>query len=287
MPTLCKNAIAFLQKRFPVATVLSHEYTFNYKNGKEAFKIWPLIAQDSNSGIKQRAVAVENLGSKGELLSVAKEFNKIFSELDGSVFVEIGNASNPTGHKINTNQMAFAPRVILYTNKLCAPFQAVIQTFNSVNLLIDIVDESMMHKTLFISYGGPDESQVIEINKKIKSKGVKTWFFPDDAKPGAKLHRTMHDGVNNHDHVLLVCSKNSLSRSGVLNEIERVLEREAKEGGIEILIPVTLDDFIYSDWAPDRMDIANQIRSRVITKLEISGSQFESSINKIVSVLSK
>lgn len=183
--------------------------------------------------------------------------------------------------------MTFAPRVILYTNKLCAPFQLVIQIFNSVDLLIDIIDESMMHKTLFIAYGGPDESTVIEINKKIKSKGVKTWFFPNDAQPGAKLHRTMHDGVNNYDHVLLVCSKNSLSRSGFLNEIERVLEREAKEGGIEILIPVTLDDYVYSDWAPDRKDIANQIRSRVIIKLDVSGKQFDSSVEKIINVLRK
>ena len=76
----------------------------------------------------------------------------------------------------------------------------------------------------------------------------------------------MHDGVNNHDRVLLVCSEESLTRVGVLNEIERVLEREAKEGGSEVLIPITLDDYVYGDWAPDRKDIADQIRSRVITK---------------------
>ena len=103
MSTLCKNAIAFLQKRFPVATVLNHEYMFSDENGNEAFRIWPLIAQDSNSGIKQRALAVENLGSKGELLSIAKEFHKIFTELDGSVYVKIGYASNPTGHEINND----------------------------------------------------------------------------------------------------------------------------------------------------------------------------------------
>ncbi len=287
MSTLVKNAISFLQKRFPVATVLNHEYVFSDRCGNEALRIWPLIAQDSNSGIKQRAIAINNLGSKGELLPISKEFNRIFQELDGAVYIKIGNAINPTGHEIDTNQMTFAPRIILYTNKLCAPFEQVIQIFNSVNLLIDIVDESTMHKTLFISYGGPDESVVVEINKSIKSKGVKTWFFPDDAQPGAKLHRTMHEGVNNHDHVLLVCSETSLSRPGVLNEIERILEREAKEGGVDILIPVTLDDYVFSDWAPDRKDIADQIRSRVITKLDVKGQQFESSIEKIVNVLRK
>ena len=41
-----------------------------------------------------------------------------------------------------------------------------------------------------------------------------------NAKPGDKLHRMMHEGVNKYDHVLLICSENSLVRPGVLNEIE-------------------------------------------------------------------
>ncbi|AMC33881.1 toll/interleukin-1 receptor domain-containing protein [Janthinobacterium sp. B9-8] len=285
MSDLYKNAVAFLQNRFPVAPVLNHENVFRDIHDNEAFKIWPMIAQDSRSGMKQRAIAIENLGSKDEIYAVAQSMDKIFLELNSSVYVKIRNSLKPTGHEIDTNQMVFAPRVILYTNKLCIPSERVIQAFNSVNALIDIVDENEMYKTLFVSYGGPDESTVAEINKRIKSKGIKTWFFPDDANPGDKLHRMMHEGVNNHDHVLLVCSKVSLTRHGVQNEIERVLEREAKEGGSEILIPVTLDDYVYGDWAPKRPDIADQIRSRVIIKLEIDSDQFDSSIDKLARVL--
>jgi hypothetical protein len=287
MSDLCKNSVAFLQKRFPVASVSHYEKLFSDIDGNEAFRIWPMIAQDSQSGMKQRAIAIENLGSNGELVAIAQFMGKVFSELDSSVYVKMGNSLNPTGHEIDTNQMTFAPRVILYTNKLCVPFEDVIQSFNTVNTLVDIVDESEMHKTLFISYGSPDELAVIEINKKIESKGVKTWFFPDDANPGEKLHRMMHDGVNSHDRVLLVCSENSLTRPGVLNEIERVLEREAKEGGTEILIPITLDDYVYGDWASERSDIADQIRSRVITKFAVDSDEIDSSIEKLVRVLKK
>lgn len=285
MSDLCKNAVAFLQKRFPVAPVLNSESIFSDVDGNEVFRIWPMIAQDSQSGMKQRAIAIEHLGSKNEVYAVAQSMDEIFSELDSSVYVKMGNPLKPTGHEIDTNQMIFAPRVVLYTNKLCIPTEAVIQAFNSANALIDIVDESEMHKTLFISYGGPDELAVREINRKIKSKGIQTWFFPDDARPGDKLHRMMHDGVNNHDRVLLVCSKESITRPGVLNEIERVLEREAKEGGSEILLPITLDDFVYGDWAPNRADIADQIRSRVIIKLEIGSDHIDSSIEKLAKVL--
>ena len=73
----------------------------------------------------------------------------------------------------------------------------------------------------------------------------------------------------------------------MLNEIERVLEREAKEGGSGILIPVTLDEYVYSDWAPERSDIASQVRSRVITKIETDRKEFDRSIDKIVKALRK
>jgi hypothetical protein len=240
------------------------------------------------SGVKQRAIAIENLGSQGEVQAIAQSMGKIFDELDGGIYVKMGNSLKPSGHEIDTNQMTYAPRVILYTNKSCVAIEHVIDIFSSANALIDVVDESEMHKTLFISYGGPDEEIVSKINKRIKAKGVKTWFFPDDALPGEKLHRMMHDGVNKHDRVLLVCSKTALIRPGVLNEIERVLEREAKEGGADILIPIALDDFVYGDWAPERKDIAGHVRARVITK--ISGDHndlLEEQIGKVVSALQK
>jgi hypothetical protein len=88
----------------------------------------------------------------------------------------------------------------------------------------------------------------------------------------------------------LLCSKNSLTRSGVLNELERVLEREAREGGTSILLPVRLDDFVLGSWAPDREDLAQQVRSRVIG--DFSGTEgdyvrFELEIGKVLTALAR
>lgn len=283
MSHLVKNAVAFLQQRFPIAPVLHNTGSHYVELGNQILEFWPMIALDSQSGVKQRGIAISNLDNEEHLSVIAQNVEKIFAELDSSIYMEMDNVINPTSHKIDTMQMSFAPRVLIYTSKVCVPMTKVMSIFNSFNTLIEIVEESEMHKTLFISYGGPDDGIVTEINKKLKSKGVKTWFFPDDALPGDKLHRMMHEGVNNHDRVLLVCSKNSLTRNGVLNEIERVLEREANEGGSEILIPITLDDYVYGDWAPTRTDIAAQVRSRVITKYDVDND--ENSINKLVNVL--
>jgi len=287
MAELHKNGIAFLQRRFPAALVLNNEITLSYEDGSIVAKVWPMIAQDSVSGVMQRAIAIENMGERGELPTVARLMNKWFEELKGSVYVKVDNVLDPSSHAIDTNQMSYAPRIILYTNKLIVPTDVAFEIFSQENSLIEIVDENKMHKTVFISYGGPDEAVAEKINKALKSKGVKTWFFPDDADPGAKLHRVMHDGVNTYDRVLLLCSKESLGRPGVLNELERVLEREAREGGAEILIPVALDDYVYGDWAPDRSDLASQIRSRVITKISIDSTDFEKTIEKVVNVLRK
>lgn len=285
MTEIHKNGIAFLQRRFPAALVLNNEITLSEENGKVIAEVWPMIAQDSVTGVMQRALAIEDLGARGELQTIAKLMGKWFEELKDSVYVKVGNTLDPTSHDIDTNQMTFAPRTILYTNNLAVPTDLIFELFSQENALIEIVDESKMHKTVFISFGGPDEEAAKLINHALKSKGVKTWFFPDDADPGAKLHRVMHDGVNEYDRVLLLCSKDSLARPGVLNEIERVLEREAREGGADIIIPVTLDDFVYGDWAPDRSDISSQIRSRVITRIDVEAEDFNQTIEKVVKIL--
>lgn len=290
MSDLCKNTIAYLQKRFPRSAVVSKEVTyFNSATGEVVHKIWPMIAQDPDSGIKQRAIAIPNLGQKGETAKIIDGAKNLFFEMDSRIISNFDNA-HLKGHSIDSSQMFFGPKLILYTNKLHGFYEAVIHEFSTVNLLVEIVSECEMFNSLFISYGGSDEAAAVIINAYLKQKGIKTWFFPDDALPGQKLHRMMYEGVNSHDRVLLLCSQRSLSRPGVLNEIERVLEREAKEGGSEILIPIALDGFVFGDWAPHHLDLAEQIRSRVITKIEVSQIESEyvqKQLSKLIAALSK
>jgi hypothetical protein len=284
MSNLGRNAVAYLQKRFYGSGAFSKWFNLTEINGTEVLKFWVIIVHDFKAGTKHRAVAIECLKNEDQLKLITQKLPEVYNELDAAIFLEMGNDVNPTGHSVSTKQMNFSPKIILYTDTNSIPMPNVLKLFELIDALVEVVDQSQIHKTLFISYGGPDECTVTAINKKLKSKGVKTWFFPDDALPGEKLHRMMHNGVNNHDRVLLVCSKNSLTRHGVLNEIERVLEREAREGGIEILIPITLDNFVYGDWAPERKDISDQVKSRVITKFSADN---EESLDKLITVLKK
>ena len=117
--------------------------------------------------------------------------------------------------------------------------------------------------SIFLSYGGPDEVFARRLYRELVACGVTVFFFPESATPGQRLHRTMSEGIHEYDRALLLCSRNSLNRPGVLNELEQILAREAREGGAELLIPALLDDFAFTEWSPERPDLARQVRDRV------------------------
>ncbi|HLM74025.1 MAG TPA: toll/interleukin-1 receptor domain-containing protein, partial [Polyangiaceae bacterium] len=125
-----------------------------------------------------------------------------------------------------------------------------------------------MMQSTFISHGDPDKAFAKKLYEALHRNGVTTFLFSEHAEPGERLHRMMRRGVNEHDRVVLICSKASLDRKGVMNEIEETLAREARDGGETYLIPIRLDDYVFSGWKPKREDIAQAIRDRVVADFE-------------------
>lgn len=157
-------------------------------------------------------------------------------------------------------------------------------------LAVDNPALSRMMQSTFISYGGPDTAFARKLYEALHQNGVKTFFFPEHAVPGKRLHRLMREGVNQHDRVVLVCSQASLTRPGVLNEIEETLAREAREGGESYLIPIRLDDYVFSGWAPARPDLAQAIRDRVVadfTGTMADDDAFNAALLKLLAALRK
>lgn len=256
--TFFKNADAYASQRHAGAMLFSREYDLMPGN----LRVHATAAADLSAGVLHPIIAVQNLGGNASnelewlmmlrpnVLHFAR--NEIHAE-----FVPV------KGQRRRTKDFAEGSVLTLYTDRLAIDPEVIIRKFDEVGMSVDIVSEEELHQTVFISYGGPDQPFVNRINQFLVSHGVKTWYFPVNKLPGQKLHRMMSEGVKTHDRVLVVCSKNSLSRNGVLNEIERVLEREAREGGSEILIPLTIDDHLFSEaFRPAHLD-ADQIKSRV------------------------
>ena len=114
--------------------------------------------------------------------------------------------------------------------------------------VVDMIQEKyhvMAKYSCFISYGGPDEVFAQTLYDSLTIKGVQAFFFPKHAVPGKRLHTVMREAVNQYDRVILICSKASLDRTGVLNELIETLQREAREGGKDYLIPIRLDDYLF------------------------------------------
>jgi uncharacterized protein YjbI with pentapeptide repeats len=147
-----------------------------------------------------------------------------------------------------------------------------------------------MLQSTFISYGGPDTRFAETLNDALRRNGVTTFFFAKDAVPGRKLHRLMREGVNNHDRVILICSEASLDRPGVLNEIAETLQREARSGGREHLIPITLDRYVFTKWAPHDPGLAQAIRDRVVADFEGADrdeERFNEGLFRLIAALKK
>jgi transcriptional regulator with XRE-family HTH domain len=51
------------------------------------------------------------------------------------------------------------------------------------------------YQSAFISYGGPDEGFARLVFEALKANDVACFFFPENAIPGERLHRTMSQGV--------------------------------------------------------------------------------------------
>ena len=168
------------------------------------------------------------------------------------------------------------------------PESVAVYTIDSVRAIS--MDTKEMMQSTFISYGGPDEKFAIKIQEALQKNGVRTFLFSKHARLGEKLHRVMREGVRDYDRVLLICSKSSLERKGVLNEIEETLAREAREGGMAYLVPITLDSYVFSEWDPARGDLAQAVRDRVIG--DFSGSEsdpkkFQATFVRLLEALKK
>lgn len=145
-------------------------------------------------------------------------------------------------------------------------------------------------RSTFISYGHPDEPFARQLHETLYRNGVTTFFFPEHAVPGEKLHRAIRKGIREHDRVILICSRASLDREPVLFEIEEALTREATMKGETLLIPIRLDRYVFDEWKPEREDIADAVRSRVVadfTGADQDEDKFQVGLRKLLGALRK
>jgi hypothetical protein len=145
-------------------------------------------------------------------------------------------------------------------------------------------------QSTFISYGGPDEDFARRIYDSLKKMGVVVFFFPETAQLGERIDAEVFKRINDHDRVLLICSKDSLKRPGVTHEIRETLDREARDGGATYLLPITLDNYVFEEFKERHSDLAERLSRRIIGDFrgaKNSRMVFQKAMRRIVETLAK
>lgn len=122
-----------------------------------------------------------------------------------------------------------------------------------INLIPSLVNTPFDYYSCFISHSSLDVRFVERLHADLQAKGVRTWYFPEDARWGRSVWGEIDRGVKLYDKLVAVCSKNSLQSGPVLREIERALNREDREKK-SILFPVRIDNYIFDGWQHERKD---------------------------------
>jgi len=140
------------------------------------------------------------------------------------------------------------------------------------------LEEGPRYYTCFISYGSPDADFAGRLYKDLTRKKVRCWEYSESAAIGRGIWANIDRAIAAYDKVIVICSKDSLNRVGVLNEIERALQKEEslhKENARliketekgkkpklldeDVLCPVRLDDYVITEWKhPRKADVTKK-----------------------------
>ena len=80
------------------------------------------------------------------------------------------------------------------------------------------------------------------LHSKMRDKGLRVWFAPEDVQGGKKLHEQIDEAIRVYDKLLLVLSPESMNSEWVKTEIRKARKAEIKEGRRK-LFPIRLVDF--------------------------------------------
>jgi hypothetical protein len=128
--------------------------------------------------------------------------------------------------------------------------------------------EPIQFYSCFISYSTKNQEFAERLHSKMRDKGLRVWFSPEDIQGGKKLHEQIDEAIRIYDKLLLVLSRDSMESEWVKTEIYNARKAEIKEGKRK-LFPIRLVDFdALRDWkcfdADSGKDLAREIREYFI-----------------------
>ncbi len=122
-----------------------------------------------------------------------------------------------------------------------------------------LVGKALDFYSCFISHSTLDHVFAERLYADLQAKGLRCWYFPENAKWGEPVWGEIDRGIKVYDKLIVICSQHSLMSVPVLREIERALQREDKEGR-NVLFPLAIDDHLFEQWQhPRKADVLSKV----------------------------
>lgn len=133
----------------------------------------------------------------------------------------------------------------------------------------------------FICYGEPDILFAKKINNALKYRGIQTWMYAMDYTPGQRTWKEIIENRRVSHKFLVICSIASLSRNGVLKEIEQQIDED-----LDKIIPIYVD----SSWTSPSFRIergGNNLKPFLLDRnyADFVNKSFDEAISRLVKAI--
>jgi uncharacterized protein YjbI with pentapeptide repeats len=108
-----------------------------------------------------------------------------------------------------------------------------------------LIATPMEYFSCFICHAEKDQPFADALRAELIANNVRCWHYRYDLRGGAFWRKQIDDAIRAQDKLLLICSKESLERPNVMEEVLIAIEQERKLGK-QKLFPIRLDDFVLS-----------------------------------------
>jgi len=128
-----------------------------------------------------------------------------------------------------------------------------------IEYMASLVGKPIQFYSCFISHSSKDERFCGRLYADLQTKGVRTWYFPEDTRWGGPVWGEIDHSIRIYDKLVVICSGDSLQSGPVLREIELALQREGR-GGKNVLFLVRIDDYLFDRWEhPRKADVVSKV----------------------------
>jgi uncharacterized protein YjbI with pentapeptide repeats len=153
-----------------------------------------------------------------------------------------------------------------------------------ITYIPSLVGSPLAFYSCFISHSSKDKKFCNTLYKHLRAKGVRTWYFPENATWGKPVWGEIDRAIVHYDKLIVVCSKHSLRSGPVIREMERALQREDRTGK-NILFPIQIDNFLFKEWThPRKADVVSKVVGDFRAYMRDTG-RYRRSLSKLIQAL--